>query len=196
MNCQNCSNCLLISKDNKIYYEIHITVEHDVNFIFFCKENNIKIIDVDLGKNIPSQLMTSIVKSFDSDIDCYSYVQNLLSSFSKFKILRMKVEVSPNHSECLSPKNYFESHLAISNPDENLLIKGLHKSKNKLKTGVQMMTLRKDNISLEEFKSMVEVYKNKLTKLGYIVEKIIIEYCLFDSNEKLDNLWINDRLAE
>ena len=65
-DCQLCDGCKFIkdSSFNKVYYEIHITVEYDRKFLKYCELNGIKVINIFLGSEIPNQLIFHVIDMF------------------------------------------------------------------------------------------------------------------------------------
>ncbi len=130
--------------------------------------------------------------------------------FIDYKVLRTKIETVPWHPAAPSMKNdlqmkegnYFESHLRIVITEDRrpLLDKianefGAHLSRNYFKKlseneYIIMMTYRKKEIVSEVFKVKVNVLKDVLESHNFEVDKIEIEFAIYDSNHKHDNRWI------
>lgn len=200
--CTGCEDCIMekSTENGEIHYEIHITVDYHPKFEEFCALYDLKVVHIDLGENIPKQLMTSSKethkKESDNLVKKWAKILSIKMAYYGFNVKRIKIEVSPNHFKALQsvPENYFECHFAIINPDDRLkeLFDFLHMSKNLLKKdegNLQMMTFR-DRCDYSFFKDKVDLLKSEFEISGYTLKKTIVEYCLYDSNESLDDEWL------
>lgn len=95
---------------------------------------------------------------------------------------------------------YYETHIAVATDDNQLLRKWMqseyeflpktHVSKNMLKAGVTMMTMRSPcTLERHEHLSHVQDVTNALSGGGWYVTKVMNEFVLFDSNLIHDNDW-------
>ena len=201
-----------------IPYEIHITVSEVNNqkFIESCKRLNVKPIILELQKKNKTlkDVMTSSVYMGD-DISVFSEMKRIKQGLidDGLNVIREKVETVPWHIKAPSkennnfmmPKNsYFETHLAVeirTQTDEKLLQlfcnkENLHLSKNyfkKTKKGhVIMATYRSYDTYREKFVSKSEKFKKDLENLKLSVDKLIVEFAMFDTNVTHDNEWLMD----
>ena len=188
--------------EGQVFFEIHITVEYDSRFELICKENNIKIVHIDMGEGVPTHLMTShTYKEKDYQNEVIRLI-NLFKSYN-FVIERVKVESTVNHHKALENVNesYFESHISINpvNQNEDIYIKlKLHKSRNLMKVGdskKQMLTYRTYS-TLIQHQTDLENIKLELMNSGIEINKTVTEYCLEDSNINMDSLWMNKKVVE
>jgi len=192
---------------DKIFYEIHVTVEmSDVEkFKSLCAEIDSKAIIIAFDKDtIPSQFMTSD-NIPDDLLKTYARMSEVVNFFKSkgINVLRKKIETVPWHPDAkkkkLSKKQYFETHFGIelaSQAEKELLKKEIpiHWSRNafkKLEDGkfIQMGTLRLAECGATYFPLKAH-YKRLITELGFCIKKEITEFCLYDSNLDLDKEWM------
>jgi hypothetical protein len=181
-------------------FEIHITVlcEDIDKFVSDCSSIGCKPILIDTG--VGNQLMTS------DRFDGYLWTEELvriLTSLSElgYTIIRSKVE-RPPRPDLASPVVYFESHIRLKLPldydieelELRLMGYDVHISKNLFKKDTeykyQMITHRSTE-KLSFFKSYVTCITDRLDSLGITYDKIEIEECIYDSDESVDNKWLN-----
>ena len=190
-------------------FEIHLTVETNniEKFKIDCLENNVKPIVIELQDNQQNAIMQDVMTSSKYKCTNIELQKNII--YNKFKnlgynIKRIKVEVDPFHhnKDIISGESeYYESHIRIVGNDKNIeLVKsvckqnGLHLSKNIFKkidgeNYYIMATLREYNTDLSSFVNRIESFKYQISSLKY--DKIEIECCVYDSNNKHDDIWIN-----
>ncbi|MEK6882914.1 MAG: hypothetical protein AABY22_25040 [Nanoarchaeota archaeon] len=202
-----------------IPYEIHITVEPKNKSVELFKQDcltcGVKPILLDLHTKqnnlIMKDLMTSSVvhaNSVDSIINEATKLSELLKTLG-YSVLRLKIEAPPWHP--LAPtknnkivlnnnQNYFESHLNImcDNSNKELLTiiaknHKAHRSTNAFKVYennfTMMITLRDKENYLEIFQENLNKLKTEIMLNGFLLEKEIVEFCIFDSNENHDSVW-------
>jgi hypothetical protein len=203
------------------FYEIHITVS-DANpddFKKTCAEIGVKpiILDVFLKTSSVEEMMTSsVVKrdSLESALVDANEIKNSLVS-KGFTVIRTKIESDINHANIAdgtiinsdNDDEYFETHLNVFvKPEDNFdmlyeLAKKhdchLSTNKNKLYPDGSykiMITHRKYQCNVDTFEKIVTEISNDVEKAGFKVDKIITEYCLYDSNISVDSAWINSKL--
>ena len=184
-------------------YEIHITVENNNNFIKTCEEIGVKpiVIVVDETNQESNQVMTSSKYSGTTWREVMNNLSKSLADKNQ-KILRQKVEIFPNE---LKSENhiYYETHFRLK------LKKGydrkplqhackhmnFHMSRNLFKKNDSwdwlMITYRSKDKTLVMFKSIIDTMKGILDNMNIEYDKIEIEECVFDSNENIDNKWLN-----
>jgi len=203
MNCSMCDDCGFSGISEKIFYEIHVTVETNPSFEGIAKKIGVKPILIDMGEKISPHSMTS--SKFDgTDKDALKEAERIADALSSsgLKVERIKIETVPWHPKAFFPdKNqYFETHFAVKLPfDEKELrqfskMNNLHYSKNLMKTGehkVQMLTLREYDTNSNLFQKRVESLKTSFLENGFFLDKTIIEFALFDTNVDMDNKWLS-----
>jgi hypothetical protein len=130
-----------------------------------------------------------------------------------YKVVRQKIETVPWHPAAPSISdsldtvvnefNYFESHLRIvttadKRPTLQIIAKesGAHLSRNYFKMlseteFIIMMTLREYKTCAEAFQERVQSLHDKLERMGFIVDKVEIEFALYDSNMDHDKAWLS-----
>ena len=183
-------------------YEIHITVENNDTFIKTCEEIGVKpiVIVVDETNQESNQVMTS---SKHSGTSWREVMNNLSKSLidKNQKILRQKVELLPDVNKSDSHV-YYESHLRLKlkkgydrAPLKHICkYMNFHISRNLFKKNEEfdwlMITYREYNIELSKFNSIIDTMKGILDNMNIEYDKIEIEECVFDSNEKIDSEWL------
>ena len=127
-------------------------------------------------------------------------------------VIREKIETIPwhpsapskSHANPIMPKDcYFESHLSVVCTDttKNKLSEIIGKHSARLsrnifkkidKESYSIMVTYRSYISLfEDFKSNLESLKKDIVDGGYIVDKEIIEFSIYDTKVSHDSAWIN-----
>lgn len=199
-------------------YEIHVTIKNPGDdligeFISVCKNINVKSIVLDLendGKSVMLDVMTSS-HIFGNDEIALTEANRIKIELQDngFEVLRVKIESVPWHpmapklKEDKMPKDcYFEAHIGcmVSIEEKAKLKKvgdmfGAHLSKNafkKIDNGkfINMITLRNYNCTNKQFESEVESLKNILTCSGFLFEKVIVEFALYDTKVSHDYIWL------
>lgn len=184
-----------------------------------CEEIGVKPIIIDLEKNgdlIMSDVMTSSVhfgNNATALLESERIVRALMhgNDILQYNVLRTKIETVPWHPAAPSKTNgvkmkegnYFESHLRIVTTEdrrpqlENIATSwNAHLSRNFFKKiseneYIIMMTLRDYNTTSEEFKTTVDNLKYNLINLyNFEVDKIEIEFAIYDTNVTHDIDWI------
>jgi len=185
-------------------YEIHITIDtKDINkFVDDCKKLKLNPIVIQTQNQIKfeHQVMTSSKYSGDSYNSTLFEVINKIS-FCGYNVRRSKVEIKP---ELTKNQNfiYYETHFRLKLPldfnytdlleycDNN----NFHLSKNLFKVDkdfkYQMCTYRtRSDINL--FKLVIDKFKSYLESEKIEFDKIEVEECIYDTNESVDNSWLN-----
>ena len=191
--------------------------EIDEEFIYHfknaCKDLNVKPISLDLENNFGEKIkdvMTSS-KIYGDNRTVYEEIERITLGLEhrRFKVIRKKAETVPWHPGAPTkesdnmPKNcYFEAHIGcIISLDEKERLSELsklhnaHLSKNAFKTiengkFVNMITLRNYKCTTSQFEKEVINLKCELEKEGFKLEKIITEFCLYDTKISHDYLWL------
>lgn len=186
-------------------YEIHITISNCDNveeFKSFCYNIGLTpiIIETQNKDNFLYQVMTSSKHSGSHYLYTLKYLVSNLET--KYKVIRQKVELQP---EQIKNENhiYYESHLRLKLPIDfnyhNLYelcnSNNFHLSKNLFKKTDefiwQMITYRNYKIELNDFHYIINNMCKQLENLKIIYDKVEIEECVYDSNEKIDKEWLN-----
>lgn len=201
---------------SQIPFEIHVTVEAPVNAEHFrktCKDLEVKPIILALqakDETIMSDVMTSSVFLGDN-AGVLEEIKRISGGLSRagYRIVREKVETVPWHPAAprigandMVEGQYFECHLNIrvdANTDRVLLKtmateNDCHLSSNNFKeyddgSAIIMMTFRRHKATREGFTEQVATIKNNLLSRGFIVEKEIIEFAIFDTKINHDTQW-------
>lgn len=203
-DCATCDDCPMMAS-NDVLYEVHITVDNNSYFVETCGDLEMKPIIIGFENEVAEQVMATKIfrnMSYEEVVACAETLVTHLE-VRKFPVKRIKIETTTNNPLCNDQKNvkYYEAHF-VCEPFEGheLLIKWscLHKSRNLLKKEdgrVQMMTFRlapkHDRFLKENFLWDVEFIENRLKDAGIVVQKIIREACLLDTNIVLDYEWLN-----
>lgn len=184
-------------------YEIHLTVECDdiEKFKKDCFSLNVKPIIIDTTDQ--KQIMTSSKYRNDIWEEELGRLSDRLEKLN-YLILRKKVEIYP---EKIPHKNfiYYESHFRLKLPKKYNTdqlkdlceSKNFHFSRNLLKSDTdfnyQMITFRSNSINLDEFIRVIKDMELILDSMEINYDKIEIEECIYDSNQIIDNMWINKK---
>jgi NTP pyrophosphatase (non-canonical NTP hydrolase) len=128
-----------------------------------------------------------------------------------FDVIRTKIESVPWHpaapidsdEKFFMPEDcYFESHIGIVTTNDTLdTLRELsygndcHLSKNAFKkiddnSFIIMATYRSTTETYESFLKSVESIKESLTESGFVYEKVIVEFSVYDTKVKHDSEWI------
>lgn len=202
-----------------IPFEIHVTIERPDDtdkFIEDCKTIEVKPIILDLqngGESIMLDIMTSS-HYFGDNTGSYEDMKRISNHMTEcgYTVVREKIETVPFHPAAPSddhknptmPKDcYFESHLAVIVTDESKIqLKEIsdrnksHLSRNffkKIDDGkyIIMVTLRKYDGTYEKFKGALEFLKTDIADAGFICEKEIVEFSIFDTKVSHDFKWLD-----
>lgn len=204
--------------DDKIPYEIHVTVEEAERerFIEICKTLNVKpiILDLQKGDDVIKDIMTSSVH-FGNNRSAYEEMNRISKGLQSYcyKVIREKIETVPWHpatprqgDDTEMPKDcYFETHIGVTVPNEERKIRlskiakalNCHMSKNAFKqyengSFKQMLTYRSYNSSMEAFESEANIIYNIIEMNGFKVEKQIIEFSIYDTKVSHDSKWLQE----
>ena len=194
-------------------FEIHVTVNTNETGLFVdaCKLLNVKPIVLDLQKVGMTDVMTSSVIVTDN-LGAYTEMKRISQGLSKagFVVVREKIETVPWHPAAPSKEHgtgekaqgYFECHFNVKVPSEERarelanLAKALdlYLSRNKFKITDtyynQMLTLREYDSTREDFDKRVAEIKYMLLGSGFELEKVIVEYAIYDSSKAHDLKWL------
>lgn len=215
--CASCESCVLAtaSADRPIPYEVHVTVENaDVDaFRKACTRIGIKPLVLALhlaAGGTARDVMTSSVH-FGDDDSAKAEAARISGGLAAegFKVVRAKIETAPWHPEvptlarpASTKGRYFEAHLAVEcasaarpHLEAMTAAMGLHLSRNAFKTttkdvSIIMATKRVHDSVFETFKAGVDSCRDRLVKAGFRVDKVIVEYAIFDTAEGHDSDWI------
>jgi hypothetical protein len=203
---------------SKIPFEIHVTVSTDCVLDYFkesCNNLDVKPILLDLhlkDSSLIKDLMTSST-FIGTNQGAYSELKRISNGLKNrgFKVLREKVETVPWHpaAPCIKfksqsmPKNcYFESHLNVlaSTSKLGMLSDIATKHSAKRSTNIWkkvdsenvkiMITLRSSNLYYEQFINKLNILKDEIIANNFILNKEIIEFCIYDSKIKHDEKWM------
>jgi len=184
-------------------------------FKFDCESIKIKPIVLELEKNntiVMKDVMTSS-KHYGDNTTVQKEADRIVNSLKNlnYKIVRVKIETVPWHPAApkitdkhfkMGEGNYFESHLRILTTKDkkegiDFIAKkfNAHLSRNYFKKindeqYIIMMTLRVFDQSAEQFEQSVNNLKNWIIEDGFVVDKVEIEFALYDTNINHDNDWI------
>jgi hypothetical protein len=205
-DCQNCDTCPFIEPQKELIYEIHVTVDHKESFVEDCYSIGVKPVVIELGTGIPSHSMTSSTVKGGNDTTVFVTARSISKALEDigYTVKRVKIETVPWHpkASCPEPGQYFETHFAVKNlnytSSKNLrhlsYHLGLHYSSNLLKKSddsAQMLTLRKKNVDYETYRDIAVSMEQALLTYNFKLDKVITEFALYDTNEKMDDQWLN-----
>jgi NTP pyrophosphatase (non-canonical NTP hydrolase) len=179
-----------------------------------CLEIQVKPIVLDLENNgdvVLTDVMTSS-KHYGDNTSVYTEMLRIKNELllHGYKVLREKIETVPWHpgstrKGMTMPKGcYFESHLAIemdgSKRKENALrniisVHEGHLSRNIFKKTsegkyIQMVTFREYNTYKEAFEDKIKNMILQLNSHGFEIPKHEVEFCLYDTKNNHDYLWL------
>jgi NTP pyrophosphatase (non-canonical NTP hydrolase) len=200
-----------------IPYEIHVTIEQADLELFktACAEIGVKpiLLDLHLSNNgVMKDLMTSSVFKGNNK-EAYEEVKRISNSLTQkgFKVVREKIETIPWHPAAPSIENnvkmpencYFESHLNVICNDANKArlneianIYSAKMSRNVFKkldndSYTIMVTYRAYDGAFETFRETLDGLIKELTTNGFLIEKEIVEFSIYDTKVSHDSAWIN-----
>lgn len=202
---------------DKTPYEIHITVNTDKLEAFrgVCKFLDVKPIILDLQDQLGGHVMTDVMTSstfIGTNRTAYEEMKRISMGLTNagFHVVRDKIETVPWHPAAPTQDNpampencYFECHFGILCNDEikPKLTKlaqdcGAHLSRNMFKKLSEtdyklMMTYRSYHGTSEEFTTQVDLIKQALDDANFEVDKVIIEFSVYDTRVSHDAKWIN-----
>ena len=218
MTCGNCEDCAFESTEtsNKpIVYEFHLTVKNANidKFSAACNKLGLKPLLLDLhmqNGSFGTDLMTS--STFKGPYrDAVMEMLDLSGKLKRegFNVIRQKIETVPWHPVAPSKENeqymrngqYLESHLGIKCTEFdyaklNVIAKehNMHLSKNAFKKTeesiILMSTLRWYQGTVEDFKVSLDIAAQAFSAAGFVVERQILEFVIYDSKESHDNNWL------
>lgn len=192
-------------------FEIHMTTK-DVTeeaihrFESFCQSIQAKpiIIELSKGKYYRQPMISKVVKCEDK-ITLEHHIAKLRSEFlaNAYEVTRTKIEVQVKHRKLVhefyekETQTYYEWHGKVQLTNEILIRQicepyNARLSRNTLKNDstTKFITIREyDNEN--HFNTRIEQLKEKLSSHDINFLKEEYEYCIFDSNERLDRDWIN-----
>lgn len=166
-------------------YEVHLTVSNATpleEFKTVCKTFGVKpvYLDLDCKLGFRKDLMTSQVLVADNLSEVILEVKKMLLTFP-YAISRAKIETPLDNTK--EPCKYYECHASTTGECPGLEHQGFRKSKNTLKKGTLMYTFRTRDLADFELKTFIlQSHTN--------IKKVILERCVYDSNEKQDDDWI------
>jgi len=199
-------------------FEIHVTVrgaELDA-FRAACALAEVKPIVIDLqnkeGTSVLEDVMTSSVH-LGTNSSAHAEMMRISKAMrdAGLSVVREKIETVPwhpaapsrGHAKPAMPKDcYFESHLAVRTTEDRLPAlrkaaedQDMHLSRNvfkRLPEGelVVMTTYRKYDGVQEDFEQEANFRAKGLEGLGFQVDKVIIEFSVFDTKVSHDASWL------
>lgn len=219
------------SSDSKYPFEIHITAEIPNNsnyddyihkFVDACSMAKVKPIMLDLQNQSNKHVMndaTTSSKFFGTEEEAKNEVERICTILKEnnFNVIRKKIETAIWHEKSqkkkLNPGEYFECHVGLLIPAENLDEKmnklseickkhSAHLSRNTMKNAdngklVQMATVRTyespdvEKVSHRKyFEDKIESFANELKENGFEYEKLIYEFAIYDTKNSHDKEWL------
>jgi NTP pyrophosphatase (non-canonical NTP hydrolase) len=178
------------------------------------------ILDLPVNKKVIKDVMTSS-KFIGDNKGVYLETERISNGLKQmgYNVIRKKIETVPwhpsapqeNNTDTLLNNCYFESHIGVlttpknrhylektvSHMEEVLSLSGTVKlSQNFFKKSenedyINMLTYRNYKTNTKSFEKDVEAIKRMLTNNLFKYEKVIIEYCIYDTNVKHDFPWLN-----
>lgn len=198
-------------KTDLIKFETHLTFRpttenNTQGFIEFCSQSGGKALLIELPQGeFPRQLMMSKIFFSNNLENVFSRIRKYTENFQVkgFQVNRVKIEVDSEfstHFEKTNKETYFEWHGKIELENIKTISQicskhNAHMSKNSLKneTSLRYITLREFE-EKNKFEIRVKRLVNELVQAEFKIIKEQFEFCVFDSNLKLDNGWLNNEL--
>jgi NTP pyrophosphatase (non-canonical NTP hydrolase) len=203
----------LDKSDGRYPFEIHLTLEGKRASVdsleHTCQKiGNVKPIILDLYTKEGIQGQTTTSSAYYGDASgAFDYMGRLVNQFNSegWRVTREKIETVPWHPMTVKHKNdgknYFESHLTFIVTDEEKPtidhycdLYGVRLSRNALKHDVEGLIKFMGTIRTHESKEAHEIRLNYILQYlannNIVPSKIVTEYAYYDSNEKIDNVWI------
>jgi len=215
MICAACTDCpfelvgLEMIGGTTGHFEIHVTVTTaDIEgFREACAELGVKPIVIEFQKWLDgptdTQVMTThrIVGTYHDAYFSAMAVGHTLN-LQDFEVTRTKIECGPADAGSL-PILYMESHLAFNlfEHDVDQLRQhasdiGVHMSRNAFKKdkgllkSTYMVTIREYDIDPGPFVGHTKYIRDSFARQGFGRARLIIEGCVYDSNQDMDKEWI------
>ncbi|MNR71724.1 hypothetical protein D3C71_24020 [compost metagenome] len=200
-------------------YEIHVTVKEAANLDSFkqaCAVLQVKPIVLDLQtrqSGVIKDVMTSSVFFGRSNTEAYGELERVAGGLARagFEVVRRKIETVPWHPAAPSerhakpvmpPDAYFECHfnVRLENDERRAVLQGFaeangcHLSRNAFKrfddgSSTVMMTMRQYDGTQEQVQEHVSSLAASLRHDGFIVDKEIVEFSIYDSRISHDAMW-------
>ncbi len=192
-------------------------LQHTKRFEKFCKDNSVKPIFIELERgDMPKQIMTSSLHKGNFD-NIKQDVKELATAMESenYEVIRLKIEAHPENTGIPFTKkdilpsqedNYFEAHYKILLSSSTLIQSKkelvllceqhqAHLSKNAFKKRndnfeERFVTKRIYKVGKKEAYQTFDNLNQELEKQGYQIDKKIVEYCVFDTNESVDDNWL------
>jgi len=210
----------LIKGDTMPYeIHITLNAQNGINIDKFkedCKNIKVKPILLDLqnqsGESVMDDVMTSS-KIFGNNGEAFDEMKRISKDLSNlgYDIIREKIEASYWHP--LAPFKedgdtempdgcYFECHLNILCSEDRMVelstiskSNNCHLSKNAFKSFPDgsftiMMTYRSYTEMYEEFEDKLQIIKGILEMSKFSIEKEVVEFSIYDTNNNHDNKWL------
>ena len=209
MTCAGCHDCPFVNGEGAVdHHEIHITVEtrNVALFKVLCEDAGVKPIVIEFQTSLQdtdTHVMTSYqMKGTDEAAMAKAKEIAKWLAATGFKVIRTKIEPTIRGDRDYS-KGYFESHLAfrLQTHQQQALGRILKKasptarlSRNAFKKDgdsiVLMATVRHRDCTPAAFKAEMERVVKYMADYCFPSERLIIEYCWYDSAESVDNAWV------
>lgn len=194
------------TKDTKyLPYQLHVTVtvNSSTDFVIYCKEHDLKPLalkNFGKGKSYNEYLTSS---GYKGDVrGARRELDRIVSNFTDhgWKVVRKKIETVPWHPSAESPfpSMYFEAHINIDLKDRDGFTEvaskaGLNLSRNLMKSDDRIIgTIRQRGTTRSQFDKKVEKAIEILYVHGFVAEKLVTEFAIFDSNPDLDKNWLTE----
>jgi len=193
-------------------FELHLTVETTdiAKFQSDCRSIGVKpvIIEAENQGVFLYQLLTSSkhwAGHYRMTLDYTVHEMQLMG----YKVIRQKVEIQPEVNKLgvgvMHPEHvYYETHMRLKIPRDFDIAplkeklkdnKFWHFSRNVFKDTdthyYQMLTYRDKKLDLDPFKHNINLMKLILDLEGVEYDKIEIEECIYDTNESVDDTWLD-----
>lgn len=207
MSCTGCDNCGIPTAGERLFYQVHVTIEPDKSLTAFTlmttavpkgKAYRFENILRDGSRQLQWLTSETVEGNFELAKARMYITQQSLKSYG-FKIIRSKIECSPNCPEVdKSSKGYYECHLKVKlsndpihEQDNTLYSRNL----DNLEWTHATMRLQGYRYDVVKSLSSIWVYCGQQDSIlgrkwdRVSEDPVVIEYTAYDSNRDLDKEW-------
>jgi len=182
-------------------YEIHLTLANDPGDKIRAAGLDLIVIDNHLPDgNLKREFLTSEIVRCELELQARREMEDQSEFLQKdfdIEIIRKKIETVPWHPNApqrvpFDEKGYFEAHVHVHTPElfdrELLHCLNMHLS-TRHDREYRILTMRA-RTTRYWFEKLLQDAREVLMRRNYIIGKTEVEYCIWDTNEAMDNDWM------